>query len=394
MELITDKRIMMKTRYIIIAVLTVLLAGCTENAEKGDFTPLDVIANEGAPVITAVYDVADTEQATPLTSGTPGQNVCIVGKNLNFLQSLKFNTVAVDLSSTYTMSTKAIVQIPTEFSHEAVNTIEYTTDKGTTSFAFPILLPSLVVSSLGCEFQAPGTDLTIYGENFDYYGFGEDDMPATVMIAGKEAPLTYVSPNAIRVKVPESTPDNSDVTVKWQDVYGEAQSVSLPFRPTTGMLITDLSKVLADKYVTVEEDADVTTTTSKLGASHLHFSGTMAAWSWIELNVEQTVPDIYDPSAISDYEFAYEVLTAKGNPLASSGYEFAWNKNWDASYQWTPGESFDTAGQWLTVRLPLSDVAPNGFGEVGDAMTFSIGFQPTEKYVADFRMGNFRIQKK
>lgn len=384
----------MKTKHIIIYVWAMLIAGCSNNVNYGDdYTPKEAIANAGRPTITAIYDVADTELTTPITSGYPGQNICIVGENLNFLKSLKFNTVEADVSITYTMSTKAYVQIPTEFSHETVNTIEYTTDMGTVSFAFPILLPALGVYSLSNDFQAAGQEVTIYGANFDYYGFGEKDTQAAVLVNGKQVSLRFVSADALRVVIPDDTPDNSTISVRWQDGDGETKTKMLPFRPTATMLIQDITQVKPDKYVTLETDADVTSTKSSLGRPHLHFSGNIMAWSWIELNFSQTVPDIYNPSAVSDYEFVFELLTANKCPLASEGYEFAWNNDWNNSYKWSPS-TVDTKGEWTTVRLPLSAVAPKGFGEAGAAMTFSIGFQPTYDYSADFRLGNFRIQKR
>jgi len=380
--------------------LVCALCACSKDSDiDKDYVPQDQIPNAGAPVITGVYDAADKSFATPLTEGQPGQNICIKGQNLNFLKSLKFNTVEADLSKTYTMSTQAIVQIPVAYSHERVNTIEYTTDKGTVSYTFYVALPEMKVYSLDNEFQAVGQQLTISGENFDYYGFGESGTSATVKVGGQTVSQSYVSATALKVRVPEGTTDNTTVSVSWQDAYGKAQSVDLPFRPTARLLFADMSKAQRDRTdqcVTIETDSQVGSTVSSLGTPHLHFSGTINSYAWVELSFSQNQPELGDLSRLDDYNFVFEVLTAKGYPLAAKGYEFAWNWNWDQGYSWSPndGSGWDTEGEWTTVRLPLKDIAPNGIGAVGEWMTLNIGFQPTEKYKADFRFGNFRIQKK
>ena len=105
--------------------LSFCLIGCS--SDKGydeNYQSPDILPNMGAPEITAVYDGADIELSTPISSGKPGQNIIIVGKNLNNLELLRFNTVEADLSKTYTVSTKAYVSIPTAFALEHQNQIE------------------------------------------------------------------------------------------------------------------------------------------------------------------------------------------------------------------------------------------------------------------------------
>ena len=156
--------------------LSFCLIGCSsdkgydENYQSPDILPNmgapepDILPNMGAPEITAVYDGADIELSTPISSGKPGQNIIIVGKNLNNLELLRFNTVEADLSKTYTVSTKAYVSIPTAFALEHQNQIEYTTDKGTATYPFVVKFPELVVSHLDNEFAAPGDVVKVVGE--------------------------------------------------------------------------------------------------------------------------------------------------------------------------------------------------------------------------------------
>lgn len=375
------------------------LTGCKKDAEIDDYTPDDRKENTGAPVISAVYDGADVSLSTPITEGEPGQNLIIAGQNLNNLKSLKFNGVEADLSKTYTMSTKANVSIPTTFSEERVNQIEYTTDKGTATYAFVVKFPTLRISHLSNEFAAAGTTVEIIGQNFDYYSFGQSGANASVSINGSSVAVSHVSADALAIEIPAGTPDNSVIVIDWVDFYGVKQTASVAFRPTKGILFADLSKAQRDKTdqcVTIEDDSQVKSTTSALGTKHLHFSGTINSYAWVELSFSQNLPDVGDATKVSDYNFVFEVLTAETNPLLGKGHEFAWNWDWSNSYLWNPGDGagLNTQGQWQTVRIPLSELAPKGIGSTGEWSTLNIGFQPSEAYDADFRMGNFRIQKK
>lgn len=385
---------------ILLLCLTLLcLTGCKKESDIDDYTPDDKKENTGAPVISAVYAGTDISLSTPITEGEPGQSLIITGQSLNNLKSLKFNGIEADLTKTYTMSTKANVSIPTEFSDERINQIEYTTDKGTATYAFVVKFPTLVIGKLDNEFAAAGTTVELSGQNFDYYNFGQSGSNATVTVNGNSAAVSYATADAIGIEIPSGTPDNSVITLSWVDFYGAKQTANLNFRPTKGLLFADLSKAQRDKTdrcVTIEDDAQVKSTTSALGTKHLHFSGIINSYAWVELSFSQNLPDVGDVSKVSDYNFVFEVLTAEENPLLGKGHEFAWNWDWSNSYLWNPGDGagLNTQGQWQTVRIPLSEIAPKGIGSTGEWSTLNIGFQPSEAYDADFRMGNFRIQKR
>lgn len=388
-----------KNIILLLCLSLLCLTGCKKDTDLDDYTPDDRKENTGVPVISAVYDGADISLSTPITEGEPGQNLIIAGQNLNNLKSLKFNGVEADLSKTYTMSTKANVSIPTTFSEERVNQIEYTTDKGTATYAFVVKFPTLRISHLSNEFAAAGTTVEIIGQNFDYYSFGQSGANASVSVNGSSVTVSHVSADALAIEIPAGTPDNSTIVIDWVDFYGVKQTVSVAFRPTKGILFADLSKAQRDKTdqcVTIEDDSQVKSTTSALGTKHLHFSGIINGYAWVELSFSQTLPDIGDASKVADYNFVFEVLNAEDHALLGKGHEFAWNWDWSNSYLWNPGNGagLNTQGQWKTIRFPLSEIAPNGIGSTGDEMTLNIGFQPSEAYDADFRMGNFRIQKK
>lgn len=382
------------------AACCLMAASCSGSTDVNEgYTPDDKKANTGAPVITAVFDASDITLTAPITEGEPGQNLIITGQNLNNLKSLKFNGVAADLSKTYTALTKANVTIPTEFSLERINTIEYTTDMGSTTFAFVVNFPTLRIGYLKNEFAASGSVAEIIGKNFDYYDFGMEGATSKVKVGDIETSIAYVSAEGLGINIPNGTPDNSIIQISWVDFYGTSQTAEVLFRPTQGILFADISEAKRDKTdrcVTIEDDSQVTSTASALGTKHLHFNGDLLSYAWVEISFTQDMPNIGEITKTDDYYFVFEVLTADGQALLGNGYEFAWNNDWSNSYVWEPGNGYglDTDGKWQTVRIPLKEMAPDGIGKAGDTMTLNLGFQPSKDYAADFRYGNFRIQKK
>lgn len=366
----------------LVATLTLVSCGDVTDMDD-DYVVQHDQANGGAPVIKAVYAVADVEQETPLTEAAPGQRLCIVGENLNNLTSLKFNTVAADLSETYTMLTKAVVRVPSTFSKSHTNVIEYTTDMGTAQYTFYVTLPVAEIGGLLNEFATAGSQVELAGKNLQYYDF-------TLTLNGQQLPLTVGESN-LSFRIPEGTADNSTFVISWQDAYGQTQTVEMPFRPTNDLLFADITQ--AEQQQT---DRSVSIDTSDMGMPCLHFQGTIAEYAWVELSFAQPFKEVCEASAVADYYFVFEVQNANGKPLLGSGYEFAWNWDWNNSYRWNPGdgEGLDTNGQWQTVRCPLEQMAPNGLGVAGSSMVLNVGFQPDRDYEADFRLANFRIVKK
>ncbi|MBQ9652569.1 MAG: hypothetical protein IJV13_10260 [Prevotella sp.] len=367
-------------RTALLVVCAMMLTACNNIVDLDGWTSPHDIPNTGAPVIKAVYAVADVNMQTPLTAAEMGQSLAIVGENLNRLQSLKFNTVETDLNQTYTQSTKAVVTVPDTYSKNHENVIEYTTDMGSVKYSFYIALPAAEVGGLLNEFAEPGTNVAVNGENLEYYDF-------TLTLDDKELPLS-VEGNTLSFNIPQGTPDNSVFVISWIDAYGEQQTVNMPFRPTSDMLFDDISK--AEQEMT---DRNVSIETGDLGTSCLHFSGTISEYAWVELSFEQPLAETYEAENVNLYNFVFEVKTAEGHPLLDTGYEFALNWDWDNSYRWNP-ETLDTEGGWQTVRCSLEQIAPNGLSAVDGKMTLNVGFQPYQDYDADFYLANFRIVKK
>lgn len=383
------------------------LTSCNDIVNYNDgYTPAELVANDGAPVITAVYDVADTKQENPITEGTINQMVTIVGHNLNRVKSVKFNTVECDMQNVYTASTKAVVQIPSKLSLEQVNKIEYTTEQGSTSYDFTIPFPDLTVSGLDCEFKNGGQPVVINGQNFDIYGFDEGISKVTLITTTQQPSPTTLTPTDITAKsmtvtIPEGTPDNSTLRVEWT-CKGQTMTADLAYRPTKHLLYGSYEGVsfnidgAVKDGLTIEDDGSVSGATASLGNKHLHITGAYSAWSWNTIDLSCNMVEAEgDLSTLDDYVLRFEVLTAKSFPMpVETGLKF--NFNWGSDWQWNIGDGagITTNGDWATVTLPLSSMATKGISRPGTWQTLRIIMQPQVAMDLDFRMGNFRIERK
>ena len=375
--------------------LSAALTACDDIVNYDDgYTPAERLANTGTPVISAVYDVADTARTTPITQGTLNQTVRIVGQNLNNVTMVSFNTVPCDMKNVYTMGTEAIVQIPARLSLEQVNRIEYTTAQGTATFDFLIPFPDLIVTGLACEFVNAGDSAVVCGKNFDLYDF--EAGTSTVKIGSQTLGVGSVTSTSMKVFIPNSTPDNTEMVFNWK-TNGTPHSATLPFRPSQHLLFGDFSAIspIIDGSVkmTIEDDNGIGAN-AWLNQKNLHFTGSYSAWAWNTIDLSCNMIDLTVEN-VADYVLKMEVLTQSNFPLTEqTGLQFCFN--WGDSYAWNPanGLGINTRGQWQTVTLPLAPMATKGISAPNTWQTLRIIFQPHTDYDADFRLANFRIVKK
>lgn len=382
--------------YTMLALAALLLASCSDVVDDrlDNYTPADQQANTAAPQITGVYAITDTAHNEPLTTASLGQMVRIVGTNLNQVKSIKFNGVEADLADTYTASTEAIATISTTPSFDNINTVEYTTDKGTTTYPLTIVFPDLEVNGLENEFVAAGDTVHITGSAFNLYGF--DTGNATITLGGEALKIDTITPSYINVTIPAGTPDNSQITVNWTAVGNTAMTKTINFRPSARLIFPDLEAVQHDKvndFTSYATDDDVTSTASHEGTKHLHFTGDINAWSWTETSFAANMPDL-GTIDMAQQSLVFEILTDKDHPLpasgASDGILIGWNWGDNLAWDGTQSGALNTEGRWQTVRIPLArfnaELASNKW------TTLKFVFQFNTATTLDFRMANFRIE--
>ncbi|WP_455674421.1 glycan-binding surface protein [Phocaeicola sp.] len=355
----------------------------------------DGITSIGAPSITAIYDVEDTEKTIPLTEGAFEDMIMVTGTNLSHVKKIRLNDVEVEANEIYATAKVAYFPIPRIVPGEINNKLYYETEQGNTSIDFTVNIPEVSVTGLYNEFALPGSSVKVNGAFFDLYGFGGGNESSTIMMNGMMLEVDSLTEQYMSVIIPEDATDNSTIVFSWESAGG-VKSVSVPYRNTANVLWNlDTPDVYGfwagTELITAGGSANEPV---PLNGSYFRINGSFGAWSWNNLlcgGCDFPVEVVANPS---DYWLKFEVNSASGNPFydsASAGYLIQLN---GGQYVWNPSSagSFNTYGNWCTVRLDLAAVATNGLN-VGWNNLFWI-MQPNSDWNIDHSFANIRIEKK
>jgi hypothetical protein len=150
--------------YIWLALLTALViaqSGCKKNETYGT----------GTPVITRVRNYVPSPGDSVLTSVGTAKWVVVSGRNLKGALQIYFDGVKASFNDAWFSDTSAIVLIPAIIAFPIVptqqlNTINYVTTHGETTFSFQIVAPAPTIASISNENANPGDSVKINGFNF------------------------------------------------------------------------------------------------------------------------------------------------------------------------------------------------------------------------------------
>jgi hypothetical protein len=134
--------------------------------EKGAF--IFNISILGEPVISRVRNFDSAPNDTILNAVFPGQQINIIGFNLEDATGIAFQGIAADLSNIIYTDTSAIVQVPEDLSGgdaTLANTISYTTTIGTANYEIKIVGPPVILS-VSNENPNEGDIVYLKGDNF------------------------------------------------------------------------------------------------------------------------------------------------------------------------------------------------------------------------------------
>ncbi|MEO6981097.1 MAG: hypothetical protein ABI113_22060, partial [Mucilaginibacter sp.] len=125
----------------------------------------------GTPVIRAVRNYVPHPGDSVLSSVGTGQWVVISGSNLKGALHIYIDGVAASFNDAWFSDTSAVVLLPTVIAFpsvpaKALNTINYVTTHGQTTFAFSIVAPAPTISGVSNEDANAGDSVKIYGFNF------------------------------------------------------------------------------------------------------------------------------------------------------------------------------------------------------------------------------------
>lgn len=96
-----------------------------------------------------------------------GEVVCFVGENLCSVRELFFNDQQAVLNTSFMTENTLVAAVPGKLPAVTTDKV-YMITKGqdTVIVDFKVMMPAPQLKSMSCEFQQPGTDVTIYGNYF------------------------------------------------------------------------------------------------------------------------------------------------------------------------------------------------------------------------------------
>ena len=124
-------------------------------------------AFELADGVPTVHYVRYADRDVLIEQAYMSEVVCFVGENLCSVRELYFNDQKAVLNTSFITENTLVAAVPGNL--PAVKTDKvYMITKGqdTVSVDFRVMLPAPQIKSMSCEFQQPGTDVTVYGNYF------------------------------------------------------------------------------------------------------------------------------------------------------------------------------------------------------------------------------------
>lgn len=367
--------------YGLILTLIIGLASCQDIVTYDDDYD-DGLTSTGVPVITKVTAV-DNEEAE-LDGSAMGEMIAIHGSNLSNVKSIVFNDVATDVKTVYAVNSKILLPVPRVIPNEVTNKIVITTELGSVSRDFAVAIPQLFVEGLYNEFATPGDTVEVVGRNFDLYQLNAES--GSVFVNETEVTILKATADRLTIAIPEGTADNSTVKV----VSPIEEPIVVPFRDWGLSIQNYLDGIWGDteKYLTDGSNPGDPDPLAGI-AAFSRIKGNFEAWSWnVPFGYGFNLEDADMAANPQNYVVKMEVLT-KSNRALSIGNLIV------GSYSWNPGAgglAFNTYDAWRTVSFAVSDVFPDL--KSGEWNNFSVVFQPSENYEADFSFSNARIVKK
>lgn len=145
-----------------IAALSVLMMGFA-SCERVDY-PDRFHLTDGKPVIDYIrYANKDIL----IDQAYMDETICVVGQNLTSVVGILFNDQPAVLNTSYITDKTLLVTVPKNQATEITDKIYFQTKDGeSVDYAFHVMPPSPIASSMDCEYAKPGTVAHIYGDYF------------------------------------------------------------------------------------------------------------------------------------------------------------------------------------------------------------------------------------
>lgn len=366
----------------IIALTGFVTTACEDEPDKYEIA-------DGRPTIYYVRSPFLATADSVMTGAYMGKTICIVGDNLRSITEMYFNDQAAVLNSSYVTDHTILVNVPNSLPEVPTDKIYMVTSgKDTVSYDFAVLIPKPEVSSMSCEFAAPGEEAVIYGDYFLNY----DNAPLTMTMPGGQ-PVTdikQITKTAITFTIPAGAePGKITVTSK----YGSGTS-SFTYHDAgqKGAMLFDfdddgdeaLAKGMGWRAGNIRNDehsldggylylGKVTVNGSDWKEDEYCFN----YWPSEEANLS-TMPSVArlleSTKDVKDLSLKFEVQVPSASPWSSLGMQLIFTSldyvsashNTNGFYgnvelprgiwiPWAQTGPYDTADKWVTVKMPLAN---------------------------------------
>jgi len=341
-------------------------------------------SSTGTPVITGVRNYVAHPGDSAITKVGTGLWVVISGRNLKGALQINFDGVAGSFNDAWFSDTSAIVLIPAVIAFPSVpakqlNTIQYITTHGQTTFSFPIVAPAPQITSISDEDEPVGDSVKIYGYNFFFI--------KNVTFAGKTI-TGYTSANdgtSITLAVPSGIPQtggivsvttNSGSAATVYNVEDFVDGVFQNWDSINGYPWGSNTDNSSTDYPGNTGSYNVLTATNLSGYDYAWYNGGRG----VNMGANQWVPVADIDSSLSSYAVKFEISIPKSTPWSAGSIYVAVNYSFNYIARYRPYINaagtitpFSTTG-WITVTVPLSSfLTSNGTGTPVDNITDLVG---------------------
>jgi len=344
-----------------LAAAAFMQPGCKKDATS---------SSKGTPVITSIRNYVAHPGDSLLSSVGTGQWVVISGKNLKGALAINFDGVKGSFNDAWFSDTSAIALIPAVIAFPTVpsdklNTIQYITNHGQTTFSFPIVAPAPTITGVSNEDANPGDSVKINGLSFFF---------VKSVIYGGINITSFKSSNdgtSISLAVPAGITQTGGI-VSVETKSGKAATVYSIHNLVNGVL---------NNYDNINNFSwgSGTSNSSATYPGNTGYYGIMKAsnvpagdGSWwndgrsINTNSAQWIPQANMKDTLSHYVLKFEISVTK--PWTNGSIQIVKDYSWTYSALYHPWKTstgatvpFTTKG-WQTVTIPLSNfVDSEGF---------------------------------
>ncbi|WP_114941464.1 glycan-binding surface protein [Mucilaginibacter endophyticus] len=341
----------------LLATVAIMQSACKKDATS---------SSKGTPVITAIRNYVAHPGDSLLSSVGTGQWIVISGKNLKGALAINFDGVKGSFNDAWFSDTSAIALIPAVIAFPTVpsdklNTIQYITNHGQTTFSFPIVAPAPTISGVSNEDANPGDSVRINGLSFFFV--------KSVVYGGINI-TSFKSSNdgtSISLAVPAGVTQTGGI-VSVETKSGKAATIYSVHNFVNGVL---------NNYDNINNFSWGSNTSNSTATypGNTGYYGIMNAsnvpagdWSWwnggrsININSAQWVPQANLKDTLSHYAVKFEISATKPwtngsiQILKDYGSYAALYRPWKTASGATA--AFTTKG-WQTVTIPFTGFVDN-----------------------------------